>query len=117
MFRGDLKPSLRIQDKFISLLFGLLLAVSVPSIGWANSSQPFFERYMALIERHKLVKAAESDIAASRERIQSEIGGWYPKINLSAFYGKEHQKNAANRTASVGVRSIGAVLHRNTTWV
>ena len=110
MFRGDLKPSLRIQDKFISLLFGLLLAVSVPSNGWANSSQPFFERYMALLERHKLVKAAESDIAASRERIQSEIGGWYPKINLSAFYGKEHQKNAASEDTLFITREFGLTV-------
>ena len=42
------------------------------------------------------MKAAESDIVSARERIQSEIGGWYPKLNLSASYGKEHQKNAAS---------------------
>ena len=65
---------------------------------------------MALLERHKLVKAAESDIAASRERIQSEIGGWYPRINLSAFYGKEHQKNAASEDTLFITREFGLTV-------
>jgi len=89
-----LKPSLRIQDKFVPCLFGLFLTVTGSSTGWADTSQPFFERYIGLLERHKLVKAAEADIEAQRDRIQSTIGGWYPRLNLSAFYGREVQKNA-----------------------
>ena len=66
----------------------------LPKYGWAEDRLPFFERYLALLERHQLVKAAESDIKAARERIQSTIGGWYPNLNLSSFYGIEKNKNA-----------------------
>lgn len=62
---------------------------------WAQETLPFFDRYIALLERHKLVKAAEADISGARERIQSSIGGWYPRLNLSSFYGKEQQNNFA----------------------
>ena len=62
--------------------------------GWAEDRLPFFERYKALLERHKLVKAAEFDIEGARERIQSTIGGWYPNLNLSSSYGIEKNKNA-----------------------
>ncbi|PPR60061.1 MAG: hypothetical protein CFH10_01680, partial [Alphaproteobacteria bacterium MarineAlpha4_Bin2] len=71
------------------------MASIVPATLTAEENLPFFDRYLALLERHKLVKAAESDITSARERVQSQIGGWYPNLNLSAFYGKEKQNNFA----------------------
>ena len=91
---GNLKPSSRIRTTLIPCLFGFILALLLPTYGWAEDGSPFFKRYIALLERHKLVKAAESDIKAARERIQSTIGGWYPNLNLSSFYGIEKNKNA-----------------------
>jgi adhesin transport system outer membrane protein len=88
-----LKLPSKIPSKIIPCLFGLLFAVTLPSHSSAEESSPFFESYMALLERHKLVKAAESDIAGARERIRSATGGWYPKLTLSAFYGKEKKNN------------------------
>ena len=91
---GKLKASPRIRTTLIPCLFGLLLVVMLPMDGWAEDRLPFSERYITLLERHKLVKAAESDIKAARERIQSTIGGWYPNLNLSSFIGIEKNKNA-----------------------
>ena len=42
------------------------------------------------------MKAAEADITGARERVQSAVGGWYPQLNLSSFYGKEKQNNFAS---------------------
>ena len=67
----------------------------VPTNAGAEEGLPFFERYLALLERHKLVKAAEADVEGARQRIQSAVGGWYPRLNLSSFYGKEKQNNFA----------------------
>lgn len=80
--------------------------MTISSSGLAEESLPFFERYVALLERHKLVKAAESDITGARERIQSTIGGWYPQLNLSAFYGKEEQNNFATEDTSLVTREF-----------
>ena len=88
-----MKPSTRIQDKRLPRLFMALLLSATVSAGWPASSQPFLERYAALIERHQLVKAAEADIDAQRERIKSAIGGWYPRLNLTGFYGREKIRN------------------------
>ena len=88
-----MKASLKIQDKLIRRVFIILLAVSAASASFPAFSQPFFERYEALLERHKLVKAAEADIEAQRERIKSTIGGWYPRLNLTGFYGREKIRN------------------------
>jgi adhesin transport system outer membrane protein len=88
-----LKLSLRIWTKIIPRLFGLLFAVAFTADSWAEENSPFVESYIALLERHKLVKAAESDITGARERIRSAIGGWYPRLNLTSFYGKEKKNN------------------------
>jgi adhesin transport system outer membrane protein len=88
-----LKLPSKIPSKIIACLFGLLFAVTLTTHGWAEERSPFFESYMALLERHKLVKAAESDITGARERIRSATGGWYPRLTLSAFYGKEKKSN------------------------
>ena len=83
----------RLQGFVLPVLVGVLLHVASAGYGEANEASPFFERIVALLERHKLVKAAESDIVGARERVQSSIGGWYPRLNLSSHYGKEIQNN------------------------
>lgn len=76
----------------------------------AQEPQPLLERYIALLERHKLVKAAEADITGSRERIQTAIGGWYPRLNLSSFYGKERQNNFATEDTDLVTREFDITL-------
>lgn len=101
-----MKPSSRIRTKIIPCLFGLVLAATPSAYGLAEESLPFFDRYVALLERHKLVKAAESDITGARERIQSSVGGWYPRLNLSAFYGIEKQNNFATEDTKLLTREF-----------
>lgn len=88
----------------------MLLASTVSTSGTAEETLPFFDRYLALLERHKLVKAAESDIRGARERIQSQIGGWYPNLNLTAHYGKEKQNNFEADDTSLVTRELGITI-------
>ena len=88
----------------------MLLASTVSTSGTADETLPFFDRYLALLERHKLVKAAESDIRGARERIQSQIGGWYPNLNLTAHYGKEKQNNFEADDTSLVTRELGITI-------
>ena len=105
-----MKSSLNIRDKIFSCLFGLFLALTVSTTSWSEEDHPFFERYLALLERHKLVKAAEADIEGARQRIQSVVGGWYPQLNLSSFYGKEKQNNFATEDTELVAREFGITI-------
>ena len=105
-----MKSSLGTWGKIFTCLFGLFLASTVSATSWSKEEHPFFERYLALLERHKLVKAAEADIEAARQRIQSTVGGWYPQLNLSSFYGKEKQNNFATEDTLLVAREFGITI-------
>ena len=105
-----MKSSLNIRDKIFPCLFGLFLALTVSTTGWSKEDHPFFERYLTLLKRHKLVKAAEADIEGARQRIQSTVGGWYPQLNLSSFYGKEKQNNFATEDTLLVAREFGITI-------
>ena len=105
-----MKSSLSTWDKIFTCLFGLFLASTVSTTSWSKEDHPFFERYLALLERHKLVKAAEADIKGARQRIQSTVGGWYPQLNLSSFYGKEKQNNFATEDTLLVAREFGITI-------
>ncbi len=105
-----MKSSFKIRDNIIPCLFGLFLASAVPTTSWSKEDLPFFERYLALLENHKLVKAAEADLEGARQRIQSAVGGWYPQLNLSSFYGKEKQNNFASEDTLLVAREFDITI-------
>jgi len=44
-----------------------------------------------LLGKHNLTAAAEADVGAARERVRAALGGWFPQLNVSGFYGHENQ--------------------------
>ena len=55
---------------------------------------------------HNLIKAAEADVAASRERARTALGGWFPNMNLSGFYGHEYQVQPDTDNTSLATREF-----------
>ena len=105
-----MNSSLNIRDIIFPCLFGLFLASTVSTTSWSKEDHSFLERYLALLEHHKLVKAAEADVEGARQRIQSTVGGWYPQLNLSSFYGKEKQNNFATEDTLLVAREFGITI-------
>lgn len=100
----------QLRDNFLPAFIGLILYAVTPAVAAAEQALPFFERVVALLERHKLVKAAESDVVGARERVQTAVGGWYPRLNLSSHYGKEAQNNFATEDTNLVTREFDISL-------
>ena len=69
------------------MLIWVVFRLTVSTTSWSED-HPFFERYLALLERHKLVKAAEAD----QKGLGSEynlVGGWYPQLSLMVLRQRE----------------------------
>ena len=47
---------------------------------------------LELTLKNNLIKAAEDDLAAARERAKVTLGDWYPNLNVAAAYGAERQQ-------------------------
>jgi len=60
------------------------------------------ELVLDLTQNNNLIKAAEDDLAAARQRAKVTLGDWYPNLNIDAAYGVERQQRpAADDTAMV----------------
>ena len=70
---------------------GLLASLALCLVGLGAGAQTFADRASDLTSRHNLIKAAEADVAAARERARIVLGGWFPNLNLTGFYGHENQ--------------------------
>jgi outer membrane protein, adhesin transport system len=66
---------------------------SVPAV-----SEPLGSLLPELLDQHHLTAAAEADLAAARERVRSAMGGWYPQLNVTTFYGHENQNKPSGTT-------------------
>lgn len=51
-----------------------------------------------LLDQHHLTAAAEADLAAARERVRTAMGGWFPQLNVTTFYGNEKQNKPSGTT-------------------
>ena len=84
-------------------VFLLTLALT-PLNGVAlEESLPELVRY--LTKEHNLVRAAEADVTAARERARVALGDWFPALDLSLGYGLEKQnKPTASPDTSLTTR-------------
>lgn len=85
---------------------GLLASFALCLVGVEASAQTFADRADDLLRRHNLIKAAEADVAAARERARVALGGWFPNLNLSSFYGHEHQVQPDADNTSLPTREL-----------
>ena len=69
----------------------MLASLALCLVGLEAGAQTFADRASDLTSRHNLIKAAEADVAAARERARIALGGWFPNLNLTGFYGHENQ--------------------------
>mgnify|MGYP002633943248 CR=1 FL=1 len=86
-------------SSLIKLGFFLTLLVSF-SLGAVTAvrAETLADLILELTNKNNLIKAAEDDLAAARERARVTLGDWYPDLNISAAYGAERQQkpNAAD---------------------
>ena len=87
----------------VVVVFLLALALT-PLNGVAlEESLPELVRY--LTKEHNLVRAAEADVTAARERARVALGDWFPSLDLSLGYGLEKQnKPTASPDTSLTTR-------------
>ncbi|HER27484.1 MAG TPA: hypothetical protein ENI69_10285 [Rhodospirillales bacterium] len=72
---------------FSALLLALALVVAAPA-----QAETLADLILGLTQKNNLIKAAEDDVAASRERAKVTLGKWYPELNIDAAYGVERQQ-------------------------
>jgi adhesin transport system outer membrane protein len=66
--------------------------VMVASHGAGARAQSLQESLSFMIEDHKRIRAAESDLASARNTAIASLGGWFPTLDVTAFYGLEEQR-------------------------
>lgn len=64
----------------------------------APRAEPLSALLPELLKAHNLTAAAEADLAAARERVRVALGGWYPQLNVSGYYGHENQNKPTGTT-------------------
>ena len=85
---------------------GLLASLALCLVGLEAGAQTFADRAGDLTSRHNLIKAAEADVAAARERARIALGGWFPNLNLLGFYGHENQVQPDTDNTSLATREF-----------
>ncbi len=85
---------------------GLLASFALGLVRVEAGAQTFADSASDLLRRHNLIKAAEADVAASRERARTALGGWFPNMNLSGFYGHEYQVQPDTDNTSLATREF-----------
>ncbi|MCG8508116.1 MAG: TolC family outer membrane protein [Rhodospirillales bacterium] len=67
---------------------------------WSGTAatEPLSALLPDLLDKHHLTAAAEADLAAARERVREAMGGWYPQLNVTTFYGNEKQNKPSGTT-------------------
>jgi len=63
------------------------------------------ELVFELTEKNNLIKAAEDDLAAARERAKVTLGDWYPNLNIDAAYGAERQQRPISDDTAMVTRN------------
>ena len=66
--------------------------VMVASHGAGARAQSLQESLSFMIEDHKRIRAAESDLASARNTAISSLGSWFPTLDATALYGLEEQR-------------------------
>ncbi len=56
------------------------------------SAETLYDTIIILIDSHKRVAAAKSDLAAAQERANMTVGEWFPTLGVTANYGYEYQR-------------------------
>lgn len=64
----------------------------------ASRAEPLSTLLPELLRAHNLTAAAEADLTAARERVRVALGGWFPQLNVSGFYGHENQNKPSGTT-------------------
>ncbi len=77
--RRDLCRGVLILAVSLLIPFGVLRAETLPEL----------VQYLA--QEHNLVKAAEQDVNAARQRARVALGDWFPTLDVSTSYGFEDQ--------------------------
>jgi len=98
------------RRRFLSCILASSLLFASTSQGPAQESSALFEKLTALLAKHKLIKAAEIEADAARDRVYSSVGGWFPRLNLTGFYGKEYQDNFAVENTLLVTREFDVSL-------
>ncbi len=78
------------QGLFSALLCSLSFAF-VLGYGTGARAENLADLILELTQKNNLIKAAEDDLAAARERAKVTLGEWYPELSIDAAYGAERQ--------------------------
>ena len=64
----------------------------------AAQAETLPEALEGLLQKHKLLQAAESDVKAASEQVGVAWGGWYPKLDVTAHKGYESTQKGQGAT-------------------
>ena len=70
----------------------MAVCVMVASHGPGTRAQSLQESLSFMIEDHKRIRAAESDLASARNTAIASLGSWFPTLDATASYGLEEQR-------------------------
>ena len=84
----------------------LLLGFLVFSLKGEARAETVQELVTYLAHEHNLVKAAEDDVKAARERARVALGDWFPNLDVTAGYGAEKQVNPTSDNTNQVIRNL-----------
>ncbi|NQV54647.1 MAG: TolC family protein [Rhodospirillales bacterium] len=77
--------------KSTALLYVPLAISAFLGLPWQVSAESLSELVPQLLKSHNLIKASEADLDAASQRVQVNLGAWFPTMNILSHYGLEKQ--------------------------
>ncbi|MEO5338213.1 MAG: TolC family protein [Magnetospirillum sp. WYHS-4] len=82
---------MRMRLGLLAAVAGFALVLASPVLAESDLKKAL----TAAMSNHARIKQIEASVAASQENIEVERGAWYPKFDLTTYYGHEQQKKGA----------------------
>jgi adhesin transport system outer membrane protein len=77
-------------------------------------AETLYDSILYLSKNQKQILAAQADVDAARERVETAWGAWYPEISVTTNWGREKQnKGSGTDDSEEHPREIGATVTQN----
>lgn len=93
-----------------------LLAATFIAMGFSERlrAETLYESVLYLSKNQKQIKAAQADVDAAIERVETARGAWYPELAVTTNWGREKQnKGSGTDDSEEHPREFGATVTQN----
>jgi outer membrane protein TolC len=99
--------------KFLSAVLLVATCIALDCSGQLRA-ETLYESILYLSKNQKQIMAAQADVDAARERVETAWGAWYPELSITTNWGREKQnKGSGTDDSEEHPREFGATVTQN----